>query len=441
MGKIEFSFKDERLNDRGAYCFSKLKRDPSLSFPQIFNRPKELQAFYRFINNNRTEMDDIKDAIFSNTKQALQGCREAIAIHDTTHIKPSAKAPKIEEFKEGNGFFAHVSLLVDGASLKRIHGPGGLHIWNRVKKNARTGEAKEFNRWLKQVDQLEADFSGIDLIHVMDREGDASSIWSQMHKHGRRFVIRIKSVDRPVKEENGKSSWLADEMRKEKPIAKREVHLSKRAAGLPNAHYNARERRMTTLHISAKSMNIHMRSPSGGPSNETLNLNVVRVYEESRSPSKDHVEWLLLTTEPIETVKQVLRVVDIYKARWIIEEFFKGLKTGCRLEERLLEDAGSWHKLVALFLPVASAILNMRLNREQTSNGKYFSEVQMQILSLHAKEQGKRINTVAEAQLQMAQIGGHIPANGPPGWITLFRGYQQLVAMEQGWLLSRVKKM
>ena len=36
-----------------------------------------------------------------------------------------------------------------------------------------------------------------------------------------------------------------------------------------------------------------------------------------------------MTTEPIDTVEQVLRIVDWYRARWVIEEFFKALKTGC----------------------------------------------------------------------------------------------------------------
>ncbi len=166
---------------------------------------------------------------------------------------------------------------------------------------------------------------------------------------------------------------------------------------------------------------------------------MVRVYEESKLPREDQVEWLLITTEPIETMKQILRVVDIYKARWIIEEFFKGLKTGCRLEERLLEDAESWHKLVAFFLPIAAGILNMRLNKEQGLSGKYFSDLQLRILKRVAKDQGKKIATVKDAQLRMAQMGGHIAGNGPPGWITLLRGYQQLIAMEQGWLLSMNK--
>lgn len=440
VGHISFSLGDERLNDRASYCFSKLRGRPGMSFPQLFKQPGDLQAFYRFINNDGVEMDDIKDAILSDTKARLNDRAEAIAIHDTTHVGPSSKSGNIEEFKLSKGFFAHVSLLVDSTSLKRIHGPAGLHVWNRTKKRIKKGATGEFNRWLKQVDQVEADFANVDLIHVMDREGDASSVWSEMYKEGRRFVIRGKAMDRPVHLENGEISHLIDEMKKEPVIAQREVTLSKRTVIMPRSRYNPRDKREANLNISAKSMKVQIRGPTGGRSRKTVNINVVYVFEDHKRSSKDQVEWLLLTTEPIETEKQILRVVDIYKARWIIEEFFKGLKTGCRLEERLLCDAESWHKLFTFCLPIATTLLNMRANHDEVIGGSYFSDLQMRILKLVAKDQNKKIKTNDDAKLVLAHLGGHILANGPPGWITLFRGYQELLVMERGCQLMELKR-
>lgn len=436
---MEFSFRDERLNDRARFCFSKFLKRPALSFPQQFNEQKELQAFYRFINNGHVDLNDIKDAIFSNTKSFMKERSEAIAIHDTTHISPTSKLEDIDDFKKGKGFFVHLSLLVDSTSLKRIHGPGALHIWNRVKASKR--KEKEITRWLNQVDQTEADFSNIDLIHVMDREGDACSIWSEMFKHGRRFVIRVKSTDRRVKLENDELSNLSEEMKHEKPIAERKVTLSKRTVFMPRSRYRSRDQEETILDISAKQLRVCLRTPNGNKMSKTVPLNVVRVFERQKGPKKELVEWLLLTTEPIETTKQVLRVVDIYRARWIIEEFFKGLKSGCRLEERLLGDAKSWHKLAAFCLPVATAILNIRLNYEESVNGNYFSPCQLEILKRRAKKHGRTVTTNEQAQRELAKLGGHITADGPPGWITLLRGYQELLAMEYGWLLSQGEKM
>jgi hypothetical protein len=35
---------------------------------------------------------------------------------------------------------------------------------------------------------------------------------------------------------------------------------------------------------------------------------------------------------PVTTLEDALRVVGFYQQRWLIEEFHKALKTGCRLE-------------------------------------------------------------------------------------------------------------
>ena len=48
------------------------------------------------------------------------------------------------------------------------------------------------------------------------------------------------------------------------------------------------------------------------------------------------MEWVLWTSEPVETAEQVAQVVDGYRTRWLIEEYFKALKTGCAFEERQL---------------------------------------------------------------------------------------------------------
>jgi hypothetical protein len=40
-------------------------------------------------------------------------------------------------------------------------------------------------------------------------------------------------------------------------------------------------------------------------------------------------------------VDQVAAVVDHYRGRWTIEEFFKAIKTGCALEARQLESKRS----------------------------------------------------------------------------------------------------
>jgi hypothetical protein len=70
---------------------------------------------------------------------------------------------------------------------------------------------------------------------------------------------------------------------------------------------------------------------------------------ENESP----VHWRLVTTEPIDTNDEVAAVIDAYRRRWIVEEFFKALKTGCRYQQLQLESARAL--LIALSIETAIA--------------------------------------------------------------------------------------
>jgi|SRR5687768_8361786 len=70
-----------------------------------------------------------------------------------------------------------------------------------------------------------------------------------------------------------------------------------------------------------------------------LNINVVHVREIGVSDVP--IEWILFISEPVASAEDILRVVDIYRSRWTIEEYFKALKTGCSMEERQLESLHS----------------------------------------------------------------------------------------------------
>ena len=62
--------------------------------------------------------------------------------------------------------------------------------------------------------------------------------------------------------------------------------------------------------------------------------------EEINPPSeKDKIYWRLLTTLPVETIKQCMEVVEIYRERWKIELLFKIAKSGCSIEQCRLQNA------------------------------------------------------------------------------------------------------
>lgn len=89
-------------------------------------------------------------------------------------------------------------------------------------------------------------------------------------------------------------------------------------------------------------------------------MNFVRVWEPEPPEGEDHIEWRLRTTEAIETPDQILAVVDAYRSRWVIEEFFKALKTGTVYEKRQVESRKGMINVLAVLAPVAWRLLNLR---------------------------------------------------------------------------------
>jgi hypothetical protein len=171
-----------------------------------------------------------------------------------------------------------------------------------------------------------------------------------------------------------------------------------------------------------------------------LPVNVVHVLETDPPEGEKPVEWTLLTTEPIETERDVLAVVDYYRARWTIEEYFKALKQGCAVEKRQLETYETLSKALAIFVPIAWKLLEVR-TLARTAPALPATEVltptQLQVLNACGPIELPATPTVQDALLAVAKLGGHIKNNGQPGWQVLGRGFEQLITLEAGWLAAR----
>ena len=72
------------------------------------------------------------------------------------------------------------------------------------------------------------------------------------------------------------------------------------------------------------------------------------------------MKWLLLTSEPVESLAQALRVIDIYTHRWRIEEFHKAWKTGAGAERQRMEEPDNLERMVSILSFVAVRLLQLR---------------------------------------------------------------------------------
>ena len=203
----------------------------------------------------------------------------------------------------------------------------------------------------------------------------------------------------------------------------------------------AREERNAKLSISATQVLFRRptRSPAKSPS---VAVNVVVVRELNTPAGIEPVEWILATTEPIDTQRQILRVIDIYRARWRIEEYFKALKSGCAFEKRQLESWDTLRNALGLFVPIAWQLLYLRTLANETENAPartVLTEVQEEVLRRASKRPLPRKLTTRDALLAVARLGGHLRSNGDPGWMVLGRGFQDLSMMVAGYTLAFAK--
>lgn len=453
---------DERRSRRAHEIANAIGRDPGQTFPKIFWRKAALEAFYRLINNRAVSYEALIDAVAEATAARAGAEGQVLAIHDTTAFTfDPALVDGIGRLSHKNyGFLGHFALAVSADGERRPLGVLGM--LPVVRSNKRRGkmkteqlaripaQEKESRRWPDLMEMVEARVSHLaQVIHVADREADTYPILSHMSGRGFRFVVRV-GRDRRVLGTDGEPSSLRTAMKDAPVLMRRTLPISGRRAtyfkyGLPRRP--ARTEREAELAVAAVALTLPQARHWRGKTISEVRTNIVWVRELNPPEGEQAVDWVLATTEPIATPADLERVVDMYRARWLIEEFFKALKTGCQYEKRQLESVEALLVTLALLVPVASQLLELRAavrTNPDTPAAKVLGETRIAVLrSLETDHRLPRKPSVRDALLAIASLGGHLKQNGEPGWQVLARGMEDLLKAASVWeaALRSVGKM
>jgi IS4 transposase len=459
---VEADFGDERLNRRLQRLGRAAASAPAESFPRVTQSDGELEGVYRFLSNERVTAERIL-APHSEATQARAGDSDVLVLHDTTAFAfrggTRTGLGHLNRFggaQSKQGFFGHFAFAVTNDQAREPLGVLGLKTFVRSSEpltKAITGKArfrrtnKESERWVQMVCDVQERLPNA--IHVMDREADAYENYRRLVSMGARFVIRARTGWERIGESDGLSATLP-ELATQTPIRlKRTVLLSRRknnGVTVLNKANPPRQQRRAKLAVYAAAVRLprpatySRRDPVRGP----LPLNVVYVHELRPPASTEPVCWMLLTKEPIDTRQQIESVVDAYRARWMIEEYFKALKTGCAFERRQLESFAALRNALALFSVIAWRLLLLRAvarMHPSASASAVATTRQLRVLRSLSTVDDPRVRhlhlpqpaTAADVLLAVAKLGGHLEQNGPPGWQVLGRGYDSLLLIELGW--------
>lgn len=443
---------DARLAKRYGVLIDRISERPDASLPKVLT-VAELESAYRFVNNERVTLPGL---LAPHIRQTVNRCgtrQDVIVAHDTTELKYTGDEREgLGRLRStGRGFYLHVALAIGGSQDRDPLGIVAARTLVRGEKRAKERGAirrraadKESRRWWEQVREAESRLGVGRAIHVADREADAYEFMSEVSGGGGRFVVRLRH-DRCVGLENGPAR-LDAALRLARVVAEREVELSPRklaTAPIARRTHPPRKARIAKLEISA--IRVEFLRPKESPVDwpAALAFNVVNVVEVETPSGCDPVTWTLATTELIETPEQILAVVDAYRARWVVEEYFKAIKTGCAIEKRQNESLHALLNVLGLYIPVAWQMLRLRLlarDADTVPATQVLTDVQIQILQAHPRTHnviGPK-PTTRTALLAIAALGGHLKQNGEPGWQTIGRGFQDLLLLENGWLLNSV---
>ena len=83
------------------------------------------------------------------------------------------------------------------------------------------------------------------------------------------------------------------------------------------------------------------------------------------------IDWRLLTTHAVRNAKQARRIVELYRRRWTIEEFFRTLKcAGFDIEEADISEPEVMIKFVGAAAVAAVTIMQLVRARDGTTRGR-----------------------------------------------------------------------
>jgi len=453
---------DVRLNRRAALIGEAWNAAPDAACPKIARSKAELEGLYGFVENASVGYEKIV------ASHGIQTCarideicagRTMLVLHDTTSFEFTG-----EKHRDGmgwlgaskQGFFAHMALALAADGSRCPLGVLGLSITMRPRPEPSQGPKKkrgakecaadpnrEFLRWERLIDETSDLLRGHAIpIHVMDREADAFALLAGMFVKGQRFVVRARDIDRDVTSaadgfvEKAKLKGLAE---RTVAIVARDVHLNRRRKSSMNdgnKKHPPRGARTAKLEFAAERVRLHRSKHLDKNIVETIEVGVVHVREIDTPPEMQPVDWLLVTTEPTSTIDEILFVVDTYRARWTIEEYFKAIKTGCAYENRQFESAHALLIALALCIPIAWQMLALRHQARAAPEAPartVVSKERLEVLRAIARDPLPLSPTARDVFLAIAALGGHIMRSGSPGWLTLRGGMDKLLFAEEVW--------
>jgi Transposase Tn5 dimerisation domain/Transposase DNA-binding len=455
---------DERLNRRFRIVLNTMSQKPSLKFPAGCNGRAETEAAYRFVDNDKVGKDGILLPHRAATLERIRAEKVVLIPQDTTELdltRPHeimvGAGPLNDESRVG--FHDHVLLAFTPEGIPL--GVVAADIWardfdkdaqqKRAERRAKSIEEKESHRWLagyREACRVAQEAPETLVVCLSDSEGDIYECILEGQKETgdpkAHWIVRA-CQDRGLIVDKGAAGDCPTRLRAQVASTPILGHLTvdvrerEPKSKDDRKRKQARDARTAELTVQAARMRLRGADRPGGrlPS---IEVNCVLVTELNPPEGEEPIEWVLLTSLPIETIEQVLTVINFYCRRWGIEIYFRILKSGCKIEESQLEKAERFLPYLALCMIVAWRVQYlMMLGREcpDVPCDVAFDDDEWKTAYTVVNNQSppKKPPSLKTMICLVASLGGYMgrKVDGEPGPKAVWVGLQRLTDLVRGW--------
>lgn len=403
--------------------------------------------FTRFLRNPAVTAAEMAAHAAAKTGARAAG-RPVVVVQDTSELVLSGRTARAQGFgpvgKGGatGGLLLHPALALDAATGAVI-GLADFKVWNRTggpvgPRRKRATADKESRRWIDATVRAGEVLAGAAQITVVaDREGD---FYEQ-------FACCPAPVDQVVRVCQNRRVEIDKATRAHELLfgfidrLPEQTRLSVALAAVPG-------RKARTAELALRFSPVALCKPRNGAAARlprTLALNIVDVREIAPPAGAEPVHWRLLTTHRVTTVGEARRIVDLYRMRWTIEEFFRTLKTaGFDIEKADIGDPKPMINLVAAATIAAVTVMQLVRARDGATGqslAEAFDPMDQPILEAASsrlegntarQKNPHQKGSLAFAAWTIARLGGWTGYYGKPGPQVMRRGLQEFQAIKYG---------
>jgi hypothetical protein len=441
--------RDKRLDRRLLKTAEQLAKSPASPINEACGNWASTQAAYRLFNNPKASPARILEPHWEATAQRMAGCGGAVLVmQDTvffsygTHLKTRGLGPiGKSNAAHDRGLIMHNALAFTTSGV-----PLGIvsqSIWARgeipeedyqekIERLQVTAiEEKESSKWLVALKEtVERAPAGVPVVTVADRESDFFEFLTHARELRAKYLIRARTDRKLVPEDSAGCTRMLEALSDAPALGTMTVEVP--GNGSRKARIASIEVRVAQVTIQAPHRRGAHAKASG--SSEPVTVTLIGATEQSPPAGNESISWVLLTNLTVKDFVSATEKVQWYGRRWGIEIWHKVLKSGCKVEDCMLEEAERLKRYLTLFSIIGVRLMHVtylaRAHPDQPAT-EVFSVEELEALHIRvtkALPPADPVPTLREVVRMLGKLGGHLgrKGDGEPGVTVLWRGWTSL---------------